>query len=118
MRVKAAPPCVAELGEIEVSVGTGLSTAKLAAADVPPPGAGLVTVTLNVPAFAMSAALMVAVTSVAAHEQSWRERDPVQFTTELLQVSVPVTVSVNPAPPAVALLGESGDLRSATGSSR
>jgi hypothetical protein len=59
VRVNDAPPCVAEFGEIEVSVGAGLLTVKLEDADVPPPGAGFVTVTLDVPAFAMLAALMV-----------------------------------------------------------
>lgn len=63
--MKEAPPCSAEFGEILISVGTGLLTAKLEAAEAPPPGVGFVTVTLNVPALAMSEALMVAVILVA-----------------------------------------------------
>lgn len=59
--VNAAPPAVALVGESEVIVGTGLFTVKLVAAEVPPPGAGLVTVTGKVPAVAMSAAVMEAV---------------------------------------------------------
>ena len=46
--VKPAPPAVALVGEIEVSVGTGLFatlTLKFTAFDAPPPGAGLVTMT-------------------------------------------------------------------------
>ncbi len=64
------------------------------------------TVTLKLPAFAMSAALMVAVTSVALTYVVVRG-DPAQSTTELLINPVPLTVSGNPAPPWVALAGES-----------
>src|SRR5580704_13610930 len=106
VRVKAAPPCVGELGEIEVSVGTGLSTTKLEFPDVPPPGAGLLTVTANVPPFAISVARMVAVSSVALTKVVARA-DPAHFTTEVLTKFLPVTVIVNPAPPAFAVLGES-----------
>lgn len=52
VRVKAAPPAVAVVGLIKVSVGTGLFaalTVKLTEAEVPPPGAGLVTVTGKLP---------------------------------------------------------------------
>ena len=52
-------------GESDVIAGTGLFTVNGEVADVPPPGAGLVTVTLNVPAAAMSAAVIAAVTCVA-----------------------------------------------------
>jgi len=44
--VNEDPPWVAELGEIEVRVGAGLSTVKVSEEEVPPPGVGLVTVTL------------------------------------------------------------------------
>jgi hypothetical protein len=49
------------LGEIEVSVGTGLLIVSVFAPDVPPPGVGVKTVTETVPAAAISAALICAV---------------------------------------------------------
>jgi len=106
VRVNEAPPCSAELGEIWISVGTGSLTATPEAAEVPPPGAGFVTVTWNVPALAMSEALMVAVILVAFTKVVVRG-DPAQFTTEVLTKFVPFTVRVNAAPPASALLGAS-----------
>lgn len=108
VRVKAAPPAVAELGEIVVRVGTGLFAAlmvKLLPAETPPPGAGLKTVTEAVPAEAMSAA------EIAAF--SWVEeiyvvvRATAFHRTEELGIKpVPVTMRVNAGPPAVAELGE------------
>jgi hypothetical protein len=68
VRVKADPPAVAELGEMVVMAGTGLYAAvlvKVWAEEVPPPGVGLKTVTLAVPAAAMSDAGMAAVSWVA-----------------------------------------------------
>jgi xanthosine utilization system XapX-like protein len=65
VRVNAAPPAVALVGLMEVRVGAGFAaalTVKFAAADVPPPGVGFVTVTGNVPAVAISAAVIAAVT--------------------------------------------------------
>lgn len=50
VRVKAAPPALALVGEMVVIVGAGLFTVKLTGLEVPPPGAGLVTVTLKLPA--------------------------------------------------------------------
>ena len=58
------------------------------------------------PALAMSAAVIVAVTPVELPYVVARG-DPFQFTTELLRNPVPVTVSVNAGPPWVALDGES-----------
>ena len=66
--VKAPDPAVALAGCNVVMAGTGLLAAlivKTAALDVPPPGAGLVTVTDGVPALAISLARMAAVTCVA-----------------------------------------------------
>jgi hypothetical protein len=63
--VKVAPPTRALAGESDVIVGTGLFTVNVAAVDVPPPGPGLVTVTLNVPALAISGAVIAAVSCVA-----------------------------------------------------
>ena len=53
---KAALPAVMLVGDSEVVAGTGLSMVNVCAAVVPPPGAGLLTVTEAVPAVAMSAA--------------------------------------------------------------
>lgn len=64
VRVNAGPPAVAELGEMEVIVGTGLLAGlmvKVWAEEVPPPGAGLKTVTEVVPAATMSVAGIAAV---------------------------------------------------------
>ena len=64
VKVKAAPPAVADEGLRLVVVGTGLSgtlIVKVWVLEVPPPGAGLNTVTMAVPAVAMSAARIEAV---------------------------------------------------------
>ena len=65
--MKAAPPAAADDGLILVMAGSGLSAGlmvKVTPFDVPPPGAGLKTVNVAVPAEAMSAALMLAVNCV------------------------------------------------------
>jgi hypothetical protein len=65
--VKADPPAVAEDGLNDVATGTGLLTAlivKVNPDDVPPPGVGLKTVTVAVPAVAIIAAVMGAVSVV------------------------------------------------------
>ena len=62
--VNPAPPAVVAEGVRPVVVGTGLLAAlikKVWALDVPPPGAGLNTVTVAVPADTMSAAWIAAV---------------------------------------------------------
>ena len=67
VRVKAGPPAVAELGERVVMAGTGLFAKVMVnvfAAEVPPPGVGLKTVTEAVPWVAMSEARMAAVSCV------------------------------------------------------
>lgn len=102
--VNPAPPFTSLDGEIVVSVGTGLFMVNAEFPDVPPPGAGLVTVTFGVPAAAMSAAVIdavicVALTNVVAFAA------PLKFTTEVETKFVPFTVSVNAAPPAVAVVG-------------
>ena len=48
------------LGLKDVRAGTGLLIVKVAAPDVPPPGAGVDTVTIAAPAVAMSAAVIAA----------------------------------------------------------
>ncbi len=65
--VKADPPAVAELGLKPLTPGTGFGAVivKLTPFDVPPPGVGLNTVTVAVPAVAMSEADIEALTCVA-----------------------------------------------------
>ena len=104
--VNAAPPTVAEAGAIEVSVGP--ETALIVndrLPDVPPPGAGFVTVTVAVPAVAISAAVIAAVNCVALTNVVVLAA-PLNFTTDVDTNPVPLTVRVKAAPPAVALVGE------------
>ena len=105
MRVIAALPAVALVGEREVIVGRGLLTVKLTAVEVPPPGPGLVTVTGNVPACAMSAAVMVAVSRVLLEKVVVRA-EPFQFTVAPLTNLLPVAVRVKATEPSVLLFGE------------
>ena len=67
LRVKAALPATALGGVSEVIDGTGLALliVNAFALEVPPPGAGLKTVTLALPALAMSPAGTDAVSCVA-----------------------------------------------------
>ena len=67
VRPNDVPPAVALVGERLVMLGTGLAAliANDAAVEVPPPGAGLITVTWAVPALAISAAAIAAVNCVA-----------------------------------------------------
>jgi len=60
VKVKAAPPDNNVLGFSDVAVGTGLSIVNVNGLLVPPPGAGVVTVTMAVPAAAISEAVMAA----------------------------------------------------------
>jgi hypothetical protein len=71
---------------------------------VPPPGAGLNTLTDAVPATALSAAGIAAVNRVAETYVVVRSA-PFQRTTELDTKLVPFTVNVNALPPAVAEVG-------------
>jgi hypothetical protein len=103
--VNAPLPTAAVLGEIELSVGAGLLIVNVFAAEVPPPGVGLNTVTEAVPAVAMSAAAIWACSCVLLTKVVVRLL-PFQRTTDVMAKFVPVAVSVNAAPPAVALVGE------------
>jgi len=102
--VNAAEPATALEGEIELIVGTALSIVKETAFDVPP-AAGLVTVTLTVPAVAISAAVIAAVNFVALTKVVVLAA-PLNFTTDVGTKPVPLTVRVKAAPPAVALAGD------------
>ena len=101
---ETAAPAETVEGCNPVSAGIGLPAAlivNVSAPDVPPPGVGLNTVTEAVPAVAMSLAGTAAVNCVAVPGVVTNAA-PFHFTTEVLMKFVPVTVSVNAAPPAVA----------------
>ncbi|HTY77659.1 MAG TPA: hypothetical protein VMI34_07570 [Candidatus Bathyarchaeia archaeon] len=108
--VKAAPFCCALPGESEDNTGAGFTpvTVKAMALDVPPPGAGVVTVTAGEPALARSPAGMLAVSCVALTKVVGR-LEPFHCTVEAGTKPEPVTVSVKAAPFWRALLGESDD---------
>ena len=76
------------------------------AGEVPPPGAGLNTVTWDVPAAAISAAGIAAVSWVALTTVVVRLA-PFQRTVEPTTKFEPLTVRLKPAPPVVALAGAS-----------
>src|SRR5262249_55356507 len=87
-----------------VSTG-GVPMRKPSAADVPPPGAGVNTVTWDVPATAMSSAVIAACNCVALTNVVVRA-GRFHRTTETLVNDEPFTVSVNAGPPTVVLGGE------------
>jgi len=100
VNVNAVPPAFAVAGLRLVVVGTGLLIAKARAFEVPPPGAGVNTVTDEVPAVAMSAAVIWAVSWVADTYVVVR-LVPFHWTVELDAKLLPLTVSVKAVPPAV-----------------
>ena len=96
------------VGEHEKFVNTGggpVEIVKTEPPEVPPPGAGLYTVTCAVPTVAMSDAVIDAMICVALTTVVVRLA-PFQFTTEPVIKPLPFTVSVKAAPPAVALAGD------------
>jgi hypothetical protein len=99
--VNAAPPSRAEFGFMDAIVGVGLLIVNARPLDVPPPGAGLKTVTIAVPPAAMSAAVIAACKLVLDANVVGRAL-PFHCTTEDDRKLVPVTVNVNAVPPAVA----------------
>src|SRR5205823_3862362 len=102
--VNVGPPATAKTGFSPVVVGTGFAIVRVCALDVPPPGAGLTTVICAVPAAAMSAAAIAAVSCVAEPYVVARGV-PFQRTTEPGMNPLPVTASVNAGPPTVAVAG-------------
>jgi hypothetical protein len=106
VRVNDGPPSSADAGDKEEMDGAGLLIASDVAADVPPPGEGLTTVTLALPAAAMSAAVIAAVSCVAETKVVGRP-EPLHCTVEFEMKLVPFTVKVKAAPPAVTDDGES-----------
>jgi hypothetical protein len=103
--VKPAPPAVTPFGLSDVIVGAGLLIANGEFPDVPPPGAGLATVTLTAPAVRISPAVIAAVIWVALTNVV-ALGFPLKLTTELEMKFVPFTVNVKGAPPTIALAGE------------
>lgn len=106
VNVNAADPAVALEGDREETVGGALLIVKDAALDVPPPGAGFVTVTFGVPAVNISEVAMAAVNWLALLKVVVLV-DPLNLTTEPDTKPEPFTVKVKAAPPAVVLVGES-----------
>ena len=96
----AGTVCVVGVGVTEKSV-----IVKLIAAVVPPPGVGVNTVIAAVPEVVMSAAVIAAVNEVALTNVVTRAL-PFTCATDVLTKFVPVNVIVNPAPPALIVLGE------------
>lgn len=105
VRVKAAEPAVTLDGESEVSVGGALLVVNNTAFDAAP-AEGLVTITLIVPAVAMSAAERAADNCAGLMKVVLFET-PLNFTTDPGTKPEPFTVSVNAGPPDIALGGDS-----------
>ena len=101
---KAAAPAWTVDGCNAAIAGNGLLILKETALDVPPPGATLVTVTVDAPAVATSAARIAAVSWVALTNVVVRGL-PLKFTTELPTNFVPLTVSASAPEPAMTLTG-------------
>src|SRR5205823_13674610 len=102
--VNAAPPAVAVVGEIELSVGAGFVAVMLNvfAVDVPPPGVGVKTVTEALPVAAMSLARICAVSLVLLTNVVDRLL-PFQRTTDEATKLDPVAVNVNAPLPTAAV---------------
>jgi hypothetical protein len=103
--VNPGEPTPTLLGERLVTLGAGFRTDRLAAPDVPPPGAGVRTLMAAVPAAATSVAGIVALSSVGLTRVVGRAA-PFHRTIDDATKPDPLTVSENPAPPALTLLGE------------
>jgi len=103
--VKAGPPTTVVAGERPPIAGVGLLMVKVELFELPPPGAGLTTVMGTFPPAAISLAEIWAVSTVELLKVVVRML-PFHCTVEDEMKLLPFTVSVNAAPPAVALLGE------------
>jgi hypothetical protein len=102
-----AAVCVPKLDEFRDTNVAGSLTGRNTTFDMPPPGAGLATVTEPVEAVAMSEPRIVAVSCEPLTNVVVRGL-PFQFTTDPDTNPVPFTVSVKPAPPGATLAGISG----------
>ena|SRR5690348_6928142 len=98
---------VMEFGVMLVIVGTGkLATVKLAAAEVPPPGAPVTTVIGIVAGFAISVAV-IPMRRVVGLTKAVVRLTPATWTTDVGANPLPVTVSVNADPPGATAFGDS-----------
>jgi hypothetical protein len=104
VNVKLGPPAVVLEGLRLVIPGTGLLIVKVSVLEVPPPAPGLNAATDAVPAVAISAAVIDALSRFAFMKVVNRS-DPFHRTTEVGIKFDPLTVRLKPAPPAVALDG-------------
>jgi hypothetical protein len=104
VNVNPAPPAVALVGEMDVSVGAELLIVNVCAFDVPPP-AGFVIVTFTVPAVTISAAGIVATICVLVTDDGVIAGLVPKLTVAPVTKPVPVIVSVNAAPLTVAVAG-------------
>jgi len=109
--VNAALPAVTLAGASAEIVGTRLVLVivNVDTPDLPPPGAGLLTVTLAVPALATSAADTDAV-SLLLLTKVVASAAPFQLTAEEDTKLPPLTVSVNAVPPAVTVVGATAEI--------
>jgi hypothetical protein len=105
VRVCAPEPTATEVGEREVIVGTGFPTVKFTAFDVPPPGAGFVTVTGKVPPVATSVLVRETVSSVLLTKVGVR-LEPLKLTVEVFTKPVPLMVRVCAPEPTATEVGE------------
>jgi len=103
--VVAEAPTVTEAGFSVVTNGAGLFTVKATAEEVPPPGAGEVTVICTVPALARSADVSVAFSCVALTKDVWTAF-PLPCTTEDATKPLPVTVTPAEVVPTITEAGE------------
>ena len=101
---KAAPPTVAEVGAAAVSVGAEAALIVNETVLDVPPETGFVTVTVTVPAVAISAAVIAAVNCVALTNVVVLAA-PLNFTTDVETKPVPLTVRGKAGPPANAFVG-------------
>src|SRR5262249_27545587 len=85
--------------------GAGLLMVNWTAVEVPPPGAGVVTVTLATAAVAISAAAIEAVSCVP-FTKVVAFAAPLKFTVEVVAKPVPFTVRTKAGPPTMALVGD------------
>jgi hypothetical protein len=101
--VNPAPPATAVPGEMPDMDGTAVVIVKLAEFEAPPPGA--CTVTVAVPETVIRLAGTAALNCVA-DTNVVLSAEPFHCTLSPLTKFVPLTVSVNPAPPATAVPGD------------
>jgi hypothetical protein len=100
VRLKSGPPAIADTGLRVLIDGTALTMSIVIALVVPPPGAGVKTVTEAEPGVAISLAEIVAVTWVLLTKVVGRS-EPFQRTLEALLNAVPLTVREKSGSPAV-----------------